>query len=625
MNRKSTVAWACLVGTCVAILALGWTHRAAFRSPVATPTMRFHPPAGARYEFELHFDSKGQARAAAFGQASQGLGGMLPYGWGMDARLAWTSLGPSNQEGSPSTVLALSMRDVHIRTEGATSGFGTAAPALEAAQVFALVSADGRIQSLEASSSLDTVPRNVIRAVLSYVETILPEGQAVEWTASQSSLEGPVQATYTVQAMDRNAARLRRTEQLRETQGAYHGNNGGEKHLEGSCDLRVETAAGVADTIDCQRKERRLLGGLLVSEQSSQFAVKRVGYEQVTEDALRELLASRHRGQSVAFGLSAKEDRQAKARQEALTLAGASPLESLLHGLEKGETNPKLGAILDAHLLVTDHAAQKLGGLLRGLRSEDRNFHAVASALARQDGGAGQRALLSALDAPNQDLRTRRLVVAHAGMAKRPSAETVQTLQKLAEEGKGELRKVAELALGNAASQRRQDDPAQADELVRILGARLAEAKDARERIHLLRALGNAGGDDVFDLVTPYLQDDQEEVREAAVAALRAVSDPRAQEACKHATQHDPSALVRASAIKALPESTQGAADVVAVLTWVFANERDEVVVRSALEKAAALASRVQGAKQLLAEYRRTCGLPALCRTASMLLSSIEG
>jgi HEAT repeats len=197
-----------------------------------------------------------------------------------------------------------------------------------------------------------------------------------------------------------------------------------------------------------------------------------------------------------------------------------------------------------------------IGKLEAMLGDGDRHTPAVRVAVGALAGAGtpeAQAALVRVLDARHADRSFVELLVPTMGFAKRPTPVLEGALRRLAaSDAPGEVREMAHLAMGNAASRLQAEDPARAKGIVDEYDAKLAKAVRADEVGTYLSALGNAGTPEAGRVVARYLDDERPEVRAGAVDALRLVPTAQAEAELRRALRDDPVEDVRAVAARAL-------------------------------------------------------------------------
>ncbi len=139
--------------------------------------------------------------------------------------------------------------------------------------------------------------------------------------------------------------------------------------------------------------------------------------------------------------------------------------------------------------------------------------------------------------------------VSALGMAGRPTHEGVDALRKLTHVNKEAIRDTATLAFGNAAFQLRDEDERGAAALVHELERNYRVANSPEQQALVLRALGNTRSPSMLATLEEALRSSSPLVREAAVVALRNVSEPAADALLAATLAGEPSSEVRRAAV----------------------------------------------------------------------------
>ncbi|MBW8885464.1 MAG: HEAT repeat domain-containing protein [Planctomycetia bacterium] len=156
----------------------------------------------------------------------------------------------------------------------------------------------------------------------------------------------------------------------------------------------------------------------------------------------------------------------------------------------------------------------------------------------------------------------------------------------------------------------RDADPSATVDIVQQMSRELKTADSVNERIRLIDSLGNTRSDATLPALSEALSSDNAEVRTAATAALRFVSDPAADRllstaitsddspdvrrsaliaagyrayeplasALETVAKGDPSSAVRAQAVTTLQDMTQKDNQALPLLDWIAQNDKDPQV-----------------------------------------------
>jgi len=245
--------------------------------------------------------------------------------------------------------------------------------------------------------------------------------------------------------------------------------------------------------------------------------------------------------------------------------------------------------------------------------------HVMTAATAA--GSAESQAFLRTLyEQLEGDAHGQNQVLPHLSMTETPSAETVAFLRAVADSGRDRLGSTARLALGTAAHQLRDDDPAAAAAIYGEAVARLGDARDDDARARSLRVLGNIGMPDQFDVIAPYLTHQNPEVRASAVAALRHVDSDEAREALLGAVLGDPVVRIREVAAESLRFTPVGDEHIVQIARHVW-GETNLTVIKHLAHVVVEQGGKTE-AEVSFREYVEACGHPDLCGYLEQLVES---
>ncbi|WP_284665456.1 HEAT repeat domain-containing protein [Myxococcus sp. SDU36] len=164
------------------------------------------------------------------------------------------------------------------------------------------------------------------------------------------------------------------------------------------------------------------------------------------------------------------------------------------------------------------------------------------------------QALSRILEDGDVSIPVRTDAVAALGMAEAPTPEGVEALRARARDTQPELRDTATLALGNAAMRMGagSQDARGAQTLVEELGARFRSSNSVEEKALMMRALGNTRDPRALAYIEEGLREAAPQVRQAAVEALRLLSDPAVDPLLAQRLLGDPSPEVRKAVLFAV-------------------------------------------------------------------------
>lgn len=266
---------------------------------------------------------------------------------------------------------------------------------------------------------------------------------------------------------------------------------------------------------------------------------------------------------------------------------------------------PELLAELEAMLADADPAAlfvQVSVGALAGAGTPESQASLVRLLAMRPDDPAFMKRVVPAL-----------------GFAKHPTPELERAIRGLAEQGAGDVARLANLGMGVLAAHAATAEPARAARIVAEYEAKLGGAGGDDEIRGHLSVLGNAGTADAARVVERYLASASPRVRSQAVEALRRVPTERAERSMLDLLG-DEHARVRASAAWALGHR-RPTARAVAAQASLLARETDERVAEALLRNLwAAVESDRSAVLAALADTARAHPLDAIRDQARGLL-----
>jgi HEAT repeat protein len=241
-------------------------------------------------------------------------------------------------------------------------------------------------------------------------------------------------------------------------------------------------------------------------------------------------------------------------------------------------------------------------------RLDAKNAANILGALGSAGTPAAQKALAAFASDTGRDAAERQLAVDSMLAVEHPTPELRGALKGMLSEKDPELKNNASLMLGVMAG--RDADPSATVDIVQQMSRELKTADSVNERIRLIDSLGNTRSDAALPALSEALASDNAEVRTAATAALRFVSDPAADRllstaitsddspdvrrsaliaagyrayeplasALETVAKGDPSSAVRAQAVTTLQDMTQKDNQALPLLDWIAQNDKDPQV-----------------------------------------------
>lgn len=606
------------------------TYRAyAPGAPAVAPSHRACPR-GEETRIAFQLISDGKVHPVALGGSSAASAERIPYRTEIEGELVLTCTGDPDAAGAtPST---LELRDVRIASR-LPPALLTAAPTksgLESGPSALTLGARGRFDGLRVPIAMGLTERNVLRTVLSFASFVLPETPVASWSTIEAAPNTLLAMGYRVTGTGARidalppavpAPKLLLDIERSERTDGLKTKTSGASLTDGRCRIQADAATGAPVAWSCERHDEGRLGALVAQAQTTTFVAHRVGLRRLDADEVSALAARVGAGrETTPLELSAAAELAAASRARDEALAAGASVPDVVARLRSGADKERDGRVLEALVRVRPEAREQLASELRDAGSSDKAFGTVARVLAEEGGEAGQRAVAEAASRAGDDTKKMHVLTAHLGLASEPTHGTESYL-RAARAGGGEGARTADLALGNVAHTLLESEPARAKAILAELVEALARATTPSDQVHALRALGNVGSPDLVDVVAPYLQSTNEDVRQIAAGALRHVATERAVEILVNTATFDTSPVVRAAAVNALP-SDPPSEDFTETLAHLLVRERSAVVLREIVLKLRAVVPSDGRAREVLVGYERTCANGDVCSLVKQVLLS---
>jgi HEAT repeat protein len=401
----------------------------------------------------------------------------------------------------------------------------------------------GAVQAAHFDRRVDVLSQGLLRAILASSQVVLAEGAS--WTTEESDTTGVFAASY-----ERTGGKLEKRKlryvKVATPNGLVTPPKGARFGLMASATIELGPQSALRSLEARERLEVETGPAMPVGVGTVELSLRRVGTRKVA-------VAQLNRGELVTVALAASQTlgEDPKARDEQL-LKGAKlgelfdTLKALPAGEDRGQAAATMQARLRALFTLEPSAAREALARLHELSAEDAGT--VIGALSAANTPEAIDALgRVALDA-ERPLPLRMDATAGLGTVEKPTREGIAQLEALARDPDEGVRSTALLGLGNTA---RTLDDAEGKPLVNRLMGELAAAKTPEEKILALKALANSADPAILPLVESALADPSEQLRAAAVEALRLLPGPKADALLLGRLASDPSPAVRRSAILA--------------------------------------------------------------------------
>jgi HEAT repeat protein len=398
----------------------------------------------------------------------------------------------------------------------------------------------GRALRLHVPPKLDPTVRGILRELVATTQLTAPERATARWKAVEADTTGNYEASYSTVAP--NKIVRQKSGYVRVPSRGRAGASpatpdvvayGAEFQLDDwgrvselKCTSRVKATAGESSTLFEARSELTLKT-LSRSRVTTGFPASIAGLAaaSITSDA-NDAETTNH-------------DRELVANTD-------------VKGILEGRTTARDGKAADSETRLAALFRLDPRAIPQALALlDDGNARTIVSGLVGAGTEPGQDALREVLADERRSPAQRLAAVDGAFHLETPTAETSTALEELAREGEGELKGTATLALGATAARMAEEDPTEAQAVVKRMASDYASAPSNDERRRIASGLGNTRSADALPTLAQAMASSDPAVRAAAAAALRFVPDARADALLSKALTSDPDANVRQSALLA--------------------------------------------------------------------------
>lgn len=439
--------------------------------------------------------------------------------------------------------------------------------------IYAKMSAQGRLTSVSFDPDVDSVCRNYARAVLGMAQVVLPGTpgpDTTRWEADEDDPGGVYIARYEVlpgRGREFSKQLKTRTEVFRKSKVRYRSQPaasgpGGPRQIqtrkpEGSLEAVFDVKRGRLQSTVGEERQTISVSGTEIGSVIAGIAMRLSSEEAVLPEitaAMRQLHTerlSKAPAETLSFGLPEMEQEAAIER----TVLGEDKLETLLLTLDRigSDQAPEATPLyLKLRALVYLHP-ESCGALAARAASAGPDSAAqqiLIGALSSAGTGPAQAALVGLLNGPAIPPKTVMLIIQSLGLSGRPATPATQAAVAglAAKASDPEVASVATLALGMIANGLAASEPGRAAELVKGIIADIGRS-DSKERTRLLLlALGNSGSDLALPIFRQYLKSDASALRSVAASGLRWVQAPGADDLLAEALTADTESSVRTEA-----------------------------------------------------------------------------
>jgi len=441
--------------------------------------------------------------------------------------------------------------------------------------IFAQVSGQGRIVSIELDPLMNTLSQSYARAVLALTQFIFPEGpmpRSGQWESREEDPSGRYIAGY---ALDKDAGNKadgaslrtfvktkRRYLQAREKPGVGAIEVSTIIVPRGVFTARFNFSEGFLFSLHGAESQDILVNKIKVGHARNAIDLSFVRREAQDETALSSLKNELLARQKIAMPTplyvkpSMEETRAAIEKNQ----LGDSTLKSLLAELKAAEavqdsrySSTPLFLKYKALIYLHPESCESLGKVLSSAASGSKTMHILAMALSAVAHAEAQAALVSAIRAHSQDKPALYELLPSLGTVEQSTPSAEDALRALAfNSQEPEIASAARLSLGAQARRLAEKSPERAQKIVESFIEKIESLSSPELIRQLLLALGNAGSARALPTIAKFAGSSSPDLRAVAVRALRFVDSSKADELLLRAIVSDRESSVRLEAAYAL-------------------------------------------------------------------------
>jgi hypothetical protein len=431
----------------------------------------------------------------------------------------------------------------------------------------------------------------------------LPQGESDRWTAQEEGFQGPSEVRWQYLGKSGDRVSLHR---------AYAKHEG-----EGNVDLDLKQ---YLSKIELQRIRRFKQDQQDLAEDQTSFKLQRsqttsaVEFPTKDQTLVAETLSG-SRYQKMQEKLSA---------QKILGMTSAAEVKAELFDIDQSEmknsipTYQKLKALF---LLYPEQMKLFREYVLQFPYTDLRCAHVLTAATAVGSPEA-QAFLRDVYEGLEGNTAMQRQVLPHLSMTDKPDKATEEFIRERMQDVRPDIRDTAQLALGTVAHQVRDENPERSIILLDEQKRLLESAMDKDRRLNSLRAIGNIGLGAQIDIVKPFLQDGDPEVRRAAISALRFVEAAEARSILMQILMIDADASMRLAAAESLKFSRPMFSEIEQLKGCLY-KEKDIPVLKQVVSVLALAAREFPESQKVLQSFSDQCAHPDLCGFVESTLASL--
>lgn len=191
-----------------------------------------------------------------------------------------------------------------------------------------------------------------------------------------------------------------------------------------------------------------------------------------------------------------------------------------------------------------------VGRAMQQVRAKSPIADTLVEALASSSSPAAQSALVDLMNAKSTAPLERNHIILALSRTPKPSDKSIDAMKSML--SGDPFNDQALLGLGTYARRLRDEGkPEEASAIGQLLVDRLGRASTKTALLSVLQAITNSGYDPALPAVVPFMADEREVIRAAAVRAVQSMQDPQADSLLADHLRTDSSSLVQTSALMA--------------------------------------------------------------------------
>ncbi|MFW7379299.1 MAG: hypothetical protein ACOH5I_10860 [Oligoflexus sp.] len=295
----------------------------------------------------------------------------------------------------------------------------------------------------------------------------------------------------------------------------------------------------------------------------------------------------------------------------------------LTANLQNRQENMPLYQSLKALFMLQPETISTFLDFLLKYSIDDERFNMVATALTYVGNKEAQHLLRTAIDASDEEERKIRLIP-NLSFCEKPNAESIAFVESLRDTSATKSIEItAHYALGTIAHQLRDSDTANSNRILNDYAHRLQQSNSNAESAHFLTTIGNIGAPQQIEIVRPYLNSDQIEIKEKAFDSLRHVASIEAKAILVEAVAEQKEARLKEIAASGLTYG-QINEDISVEIVDLLNNETNIQVIKSLVISLANNAERYPQHKTIIQKFLDNCGHPDLCGFVEGIVASFD-